>query len=148
MPDQRDQQKQQGGQRGQQQSGVVEISGHQARQPSQKPEQGGQQQHGSGHMSTDQISFYDESLKKEVQGSFKSDGKSIHIFSEYGNKSASYVDLGPCTDYNAQVLLAKKLLSELARDPGSGKFKDLQQPRDYEEPHSESFSGWGVGSVG
>ena len=32
------------------------------------------------------------------------------------SKSASYGDLGACIDYNAQVLLAQKLLSELARD--------------------------------
>jgi hypothetical protein len=33
-----------------------------------------------------------------------------------GTKSASYGDLGACIDHNAQVLLAQKLLSELARD--------------------------------
>ena len=32
-------------------------------------------------MATDQISFYDESLKKQIEGSFKTDGKSIHVFS-------------------------------------------------------------------
>ena len=63
-----------------------------------------------------QVSFYDESLKKEVEGSFVSDGKSIHVSSAYGTKSAPYGDLGACIDYNAQVLLAQKLLSELARD--------------------------------
>ncbi len=112
MPGQRDQQKQQAGQRGQQQGSVVSISGHQGRQ---KPEQVGHQQRGR-----DQILFYDDTLKKELQGSFKSDGRSIHIFSIYGTKSASYGDLGPCIDYNAQVLLAQKLLSELARAAGGG----------------------------
>ncbi len=38
-------------------------------------------------MATDQISFYDESLKKQIEGSFKTDGKSIHVFSAYGNKT-------------------------------------------------------------
>jgi len=65
-------------------------------------------------MATDQISFYDESLKKQVEGSFVSDGKSIHVSSAYGVKSAPYGDLGACIDYNSQVLLAQKLLSELA----------------------------------
>ncbi len=68
-------------------------------------------------MATDQISFYDESLKKQIEGSFVSDGKSIHVSSVvYGTKSAPYGDLGAIIDHNAQVLLAQKLLSELARD--------------------------------
>ena len=67
-------------------------------------------------MTTDQISFYDGTLKKQIEGSYVSDGKAIHVSSAYGIKSASYGDLGPCIDYNAQVLLAQKLLSELARD--------------------------------
>ena len=98
-------------------------------------------------MSHDQVSFYDETLKKQVEGSFVSDGKSIHIFSAHGNKSISYSDLGAIIDYDAQVLIVQKLLSELARDPGSGKFKDLQKQEGDEQtqPH-ESFSGWGSGS--
>jgi hypothetical protein len=84
----------------------------------------------SAHMATDQISFYDESLKKQIEGTFISDGKSIHIRSAYGNKSVAYNDLGASIDHNAQVLLVQKLLSELARDPGSGKFKDLHQQKD------------------
>ena len=67
-------------------------------------------------MATDQISFYDESLKKQIEGSFVSDGKAIHVSSVYGTKSAPYNDLGACIDHNAQILLAQKLLSELARD--------------------------------
>jgi hypothetical protein len=70
----------------------------------------------AAHKATDQISFYDESLKKQVEGSYVSDGKSIHVSSAYGFKSAPYGDLGACIDQNAQVLLAQKLLSELARD--------------------------------
>ena len=41
----------------------------------------------SAHMSTDQISFYDESLKKQIEGSFVSDGKEIHVSSVYGTES-------------------------------------------------------------
>ena len=94
-------------------------------------------------MATDQISFYDESLKKQIEGTFISDGKSIHIRSAYGNKSVPYSDLGACIDHNSQVLLAQKLLSELARDPGSGKFKDLHQQKDDQqlEPMQKPFVG-------
>jgi hypothetical protein len=72
-------------------------------------------------MATDQVSFYDESLQKQVEGSFVSDGKAIHVSSVYGIKSAPYNDLGACIDFNAQVLLAQKLLSELARDAAKDK---------------------------
>ena len=100
-------------------------------------------------MATDQISFYDESLKKQIEGSFVSDGKKIHVSSVYGTKSASYGDLGACIDHNAQVLLAQKLLSELARDPGTSKFKDLHQQKDdqqlqpMQKPFVGGASGWG-----
>ncbi len=94
---------------------------------------------------TDQISFYDDSLGKQIEGSFVSDGKYIHVSSVHGTRTVPYYDLGACIDYHAQVLLVQKLLSELARDPGTADFKDLQQPRDYEERHAESFSGWAVG---
>jgi hypothetical protein len=97
-------------------------------------------------MATDQISFYDASLKKQIEGSFVSDGKSIHVSSVYGAKSIPYNDLGACIDYNAQVLLVQKVLSELARDPGSGKFKDLQQQKDDQQLQPmESFSSWSQG---
>jgi hypothetical protein len=100
-------------------------------------------------MATDQISFYDESLKKQIEGTFISDGKKIHIRSAYGNKSVPYNDLGACIDHNSQVLFVKKLLSELARDPGGGNFKDLSIPKDDQqlEPMQKPFvggaSGWG-----
>ena len=101
-------------------------------------------------MATDQVSFYDESLKKQIEGSFKTDGKSIHVFSAYGNKSFPYNDLGAIIDYNAQVSLVQKALSELARDPGSGNFKDLQQQRDDQQldpmRSSGSVSSWGGGN--
>ena len=104
--------------------------------------------HQAGQRRTDQVSFYDETLKKQIEGSFTSDGKSIHVFSAYGNKSVPYNDLGAIIDYDAQVLLVQKLLSELARDPGSGDFKDLQQQKDDQqlEPMQKPFvggSGWG-----
>ena len=99
-------------------------------------------------MATDQVSFYDEALKKQIEGSFKSDGKSIHVSSTYGVKSFPYNDLGAIIDYNAQVLLVQRLLSELARDPDSGRFKDAQKQRD---DHNQlqpggSNSCWGGGS--
>ena len=100
-------------------------------------------------MATDQISFYDESLKKQIEGSFKTDGKSIRVFSAYGNKSFPYNDLGAMIDYNAQVSLVQKALSELARDPGSGKYKDLQQQRGDQQPLMQSTgstSCWGGGN--
>ena len=106
-------------------------------------------------MATDQISFYDESLKKQIEGSYVSDGKSIHVSSAYGIKSIPYGDLGACIDHDAQVLLVQKLLSELARDPGSGKFKDLQQQKDDQQlqPMQKPFLGggsatWGGGVAG
>jgi len=98
-------------------------------------------------MTTDQISFYDESLKKQIEGSFTSDGKEIHISSVHGIKSVPYNDLGACIDYRAQVSLVRKLLSELARDPGSGKITDLERQKDdLQLQRMESNSSWGCGS--
>jgi hypothetical protein len=98
-------------------------------------------------MTTDQISFYDESLKKQIEGCYVSDGKWIHISSAYGVKSVPYNDLGASIDLNAQVLLVQKLLSELARDPDSGRFKDAQKQRDDQQPQGiGSNSAWGGGS--
>jgi hypothetical protein len=67
-------------------------------------------------MATDQISFYDESLQKQIEGFFVSDGREIRVSSIYGLKSVPYTDLGACIDYNAQVSTVKKLLSAMARD--------------------------------
>jgi hypothetical protein len=141
MSDQRDQQKKKGGQGDQQQGGGDQKSDQQG--------QGDQQQGGSAHMATDQISFYDESLKKQIEGTFISDGKSIHIRSAYGNKSVPYYDLGACIDHNSQVLFVKKLLSELARDPGGGNFKDLSISKGDQglEPMQKPFVG-GAGGAG
>ncbi len=68
------------------------------------------------HMSTDQISFYDDSLKKQVEGAYTSDGWSIHVRSVYGAKSIRYGEVGSNIDGAALDLLAQKTLSELARD--------------------------------
>jgi hypothetical protein len=153
MSDQRNQQNQQRGQQG----GGGQKPGQQQQQTNQKPGQaeqrdqqkqkGGQGDQQQAHIATDQVSFYDESLKKQIEGSFISDGKSIHVSSAYGVKSFPYNDLGAIIDYNAQVLLVQKLLSELARDPGSGKFKDLQQQKGDQQPQGiGSTSAWGGGN--
>jgi hypothetical protein len=142
MSDQRNQQNQQRGQQG----GGGQKPG-QAEQRDQQKQKGGQGDQQQAHMANDQISFYDESLKKQIEGSFISDGKSIHVSSAYGVKSVPYGDLGACIDHNSQVLLVQKLLSELARDPGSGKFKDLQQQTGDQQPQGiGSTSAWGGGN--
>jgi hypothetical protein len=103
-------------------------------------------------MATDQISFYDESLKKQIEGSYTTDGKEIHVRSvHYGIKSAHYRNAGAVVDQDALELLAQKLLSELARDPGSGKFKDLSQQRDDQQLQpmlGGSGGSWGCGVGG
>ena len=66
-------------------------------------------------MSTDQVSFYDESLKKQIEGSYRYDGKAIHVASVvYGAKSAPAHLVS--IDQNAVDLFAQELLRELARD--------------------------------
>jgi len=148
MSDQPDQVKLKAVQGGQQQSAGGQNREQQRQQPSLKPVQGGQQHGGGGHIAKDQISFYDEALKKQIEGSFKTDGKSIHVFSAYGNKSFPYNDLGAIIDYNAQVSLVQKVLGELARDPSSGSFKDAQKQRDDHNilQPGGSNSCWGGGS--
>lgn len=93
-------------------------------------------------MATDQISFYDESLHKQIEGSFTLDGRTIRVSSVCGTKSVPFSDLGVCLDRNAQVLAAQKMLSELARDP-DGKNRDLQRQRDDQqlEPMQRSVQG-------
>lgn len=89
----------------------------------------------------DQISFYDESLKKQIEGSYRTDGRAVHVRSiKYGIKSAPYGDRGTFPDQVGLDLLAQKLLSELASDPDK-EFKDLQKPRDDQQVQPrESFS--------
>ena len=70
----------------------------------------------NGHLKPDQVSFYDETLNKQIQGSYRYDGKAIHVASVvYGAKSAPARFDGR-RDQRAVDLLAQKLLSELARD--------------------------------
>ena len=67
------------------------------------------------HLSPDRVSFYDETLKKQIEGSYTDDGKRIHVRSMnvYGARSASR---GGCFNHYEVKLLAQKVLSELARD--------------------------------
>ena len=66
------------------------------------------------HLSPDQISFYDETLLKQIEGSYTFDGKKIHVRSQaYGARSAPR---GGCLDHFEVELLAQKILRELARD--------------------------------
>lgn len=61
------------------------------------------------------ISFYDESLKTHIEGSYTTDGKFIHAGSgTLGVKSAPHGHLGIFMDKGGQDLVAQKLLSELA----------------------------------
>jgi hypothetical protein len=99
-------------------------------------------------MATGDCSYYDEHLKKQIWGTFKTDGKTLYVLSEYGTKRAPYNDLGPCIDHNSQVLLGRKLLSEVVRDPG-GRLKEFGQQRDdqhlqpMQKPFVGGASGWG-----
>ena len=69
-----------------------------------------------GHMTPDQVSFYDEVLGKQIEGSYRYDGKAIHVASQvYGARSARTRFDGPFHQI-AVDLLAQKLLSELARE--------------------------------
>ena len=74
----------------------------------------------NGHMAPDQVSFYDEALKKQIEGSYRYDGKAIHVASQvYGARSARACFDGR-VDQSAVDLLAQKVLSELARDTEKG----------------------------
>ena len=65
------------------------------------------------------ICFYDETLKKQIEGFYKYDGKAIHV-STYGYGARStpplFSVLGRFPDHNALQLFAKQIASELARD--------------------------------
>lgn len=68
----------------------------------------------NGHMTPDQISFYDETLGKQLEGSYRYDGKWIYVASQaYGARTAPR---GAIIDIVALNLFAQKVLSELARD--------------------------------
>jgi hypothetical protein len=65
------------------------------------------------HRPSNRVGFYDETLKKEVQGFYRTDGKQIHVSSaEYGTKNAPAI-LGTLVDHFALEALAQKLLSEV-----------------------------------
>jgi hypothetical protein len=67
-------------------------------------------------IANDDISFYDESLGKQIEGSYVTDGKALHVRSWYGTKSAPIGHLGTFIDKDGHDSLAHMLLSELARD--------------------------------
>lgn len=71
-------------------------------------------------MATDQVSFYDESLKKQLEGFFISDGREIRVHSVYGLQCVPYADLGAIIDYSAQVSAVKKALSAMAHGAKGG----------------------------
>ena len=66
------------------------------------------------HLTPDQISFYDETLKKQIEGSYRYDGKWIYVASQaYGARTAPR---GGIIDIFALNLFTQKVLSELAHD--------------------------------
>ncbi len=68
----------------------------------------------NGHLSPDQISFYDEVLGKQIEGSYRYDGKWIYVASQaYGARTAPR---GAIIDIFALNQFAQRVLSELARD--------------------------------
>jgi len=69
-------------------------------------------------MSTDQISFYDENLKRQVEGAYTSDGSAINVRSVYGAKRVPYNEVDSRIDGTALDSLAQKTLSELASAAG------------------------------
>ncbi len=61
------------------------------------------------------VSFYDEKLKTQVEGSYTTDGKVVHAGSgTLGAKSAPLGTYGTFIDQQGTDLLAQKLLSDLA----------------------------------
>ena len=68
----------------------------------------------NGHMTPDQICFFDETLGKQLEGSYRYDGKWIYVASQvYGARTAPR---GAIIDIVSLNLFAQKVLSELARD--------------------------------
>jgi hypothetical protein len=68
----------------------------------------------NGHLSPDQISFYDEVLEKQIEGSYRYDGKWIYVASQaYGARTAPR---GAIIDIFALNQFAQRVLGELARD--------------------------------
>jgi len=96
------------------------------------------------HLSHDQISFYDESLKKQIEGAYRSDGRAIHVRSVHGARTVPYSQADAHIDGEALDLMAQKVLSELARDPSSGQFTDLQKQTGDQVQPKESFGSWAL----
>lgn len=89
-------------------------------------------------MANDRISFYDESLRKQIEGTYVTDGKSVHVRSvKYGIKSAPYGHHGTFVDKNSQDVLAQMLLRELARDAANGHEKPSSEKPSVERPSLE-----------
>jgi hypothetical protein len=102
---------------------------------------GGGLQQSKERLMKDQLSFYDESLKKQIEGSYRTDGRAVHVRSPYGILSAPYGDRDTYPDKDGLDLLARKLLIELARDAGAARFKELQRQKGDDVQPRESFSG-------
>ncbi len=65
----------------------------------------------------DQLSFYDETLKKHIEGSYRHDGKRVYVSSVvYGFKHAPVGSLDTFIDQDGVDLLAEKLLRQLAHE--------------------------------
>jgi hypothetical protein len=78
------------------------------------------------YLSPDQISFYDETLKKQLEGSYRYDGKWIYVASQkYGARTAPR---GPIIDIFTLNLFAQKVLRDLAHDSERDAEKDTPQP--------------------
>ena len=83
------------------------------------------------HLSPDQVSFYDETLKKQIEGSYRDDGKKIHVHSEvYGARSAPR---GGCFNHFEVKSLAQKVLGELARDAEMAKSHSYKEVDSYKK---------------
>jgi hypothetical protein len=86
------------------------------------------------YLSPDQISFYDETLKKQLEGSYRYDGKWIYVASqEYGARTAPR---GPIIDIFALNLFAQKVLRELAHDVEAELARDVEAEKDSAKSHS------------
>ena len=92
------------------------------------------------HLSPDQVSFYDETLKKQIEGSYRYNGKAIHVASvKYGARSAPTAYFGTRVDHFAIASYAQQLLSELSRDAEKQKaLSELARDaeKDTAKPHS------------
>ena len=92
------------------------------------------------HLSPDQVSFYDETLQKQIEGSYRYNGKAIHVASvKYGARSAPTAYFGTRVDHFAIASYAQQLLRELARDAEKQKaLSELARDaeKDTAKPHS------------